>query len=151
MSNARLILILAGVVTAGLFLAYAVLDPMAQACRITKEDHPGIVCARHAEMVLVLTIILSALITLFGTLALPGGQDEDGSYGEQRVRLAIAMSVLVVYLEFFCMSVFWGEGTFNQGMVSTLTNLLMVVIPFYFGASAVAQIAKKNEKGAMSG
>jgi len=31
-------------------------------------------------------------------------------------------------------------------MVETLTNLLMVVIPFYFGASAYAQVAKKKDE-----
>jgi hypothetical protein len=44
---------------------------------------------------------------------------------------------------FFGMGVFWRDGI-NSAMVETLTDLMMVVIPFYFGASAAAQIAKKK-------
>jgi hypothetical protein len=52
------------------------------------------------------------------------------------------MSILVLYLTYFSMAVFWGEG--KNEMVNTLTNLLMVVIPFYFGASAAVQWGQKK-------
>jgi hypothetical protein len=144
MSTFRLGLIVIGVVTLGLFAVYILLDPLSQACSVAKETNRSIVCTRHAEMGLVLTIISAGVLTLFGTLALPGAQDEDGSYREQRIRFSIAITFLVVYLVFFGMAVFWDTGT-NAKMVETLTNLMMVVMPFYFGASAAAQIAKKKE------
>ena len=144
MSSFRLGLTVIVVVTVGLSFVYVVLDPLWQTCQSQKIADPSVVCARYAELVLVLTLISAAVLTLFGTLALRGAQDEGGSFSEQRIRFAIAITVLVVYLVYFGMAVFWTEGT-NQKMVETLTNLMMVVIPFYFGASAVAQIAKKKE------
>lgn len=144
MSIFRLGLTVIVVVTVGLSFVYVVLDPLWQVCQSQKIADPSVVCGRYAELVLVLTLISAAVLTLFGTLALRGAQDEGGSFSEQRIRFAIALTVLVVYLVYFGMAVFWTEGT-NQKMVETLTNLMMVVIPFYFGASAVAQIAKKKE------
>jgi hypothetical protein len=145
MTSFRLGLLVGGVVALGLFLVYAVLDPQWQACQVAKTADPSVVCARHAELALVLTQILAALLTLFGTLALAGGQDETGSFREERIRFSIAISVLVLYLVFFGMAVFWDTGT-NRAMVETLTNLMMVVIPFYFGASAVAQASSKKSR-----
>lgn len=146
MSSSRLGLTVMVVVTVGLLLTYVVLDPLAQQCFAAKQIDPARVCVRHAEYVMVLTLIFSAVLTLFGVLALPNGQDEIGDYREPRIRLAIAMSILVLYLVFFSMAVFWTDPEkMNQKMIDTLTNLMMVVIPFYFGASAVAQMTKRKE------
>lgn len=132
------------VVVGGLSLVYLHLDPVAQACHSQKAADPNVICTRQAELVLVLTLISAAVLTLFGTLAVPG-QDGSSSFSEQRIRLAVLMAVLVLYLVFFGMVIFvTAEGQTNQKMVETLTNLMMVVLPFYFGASAVAQIVKKT-------
>ena len=140
----RLGLIVVAVIMAGLFTVYILLDPLDQACQLAKGDDPKVVCLRHTELALVLTIIVTAIVTLFGTLALPGAQDEKGNFLEQRIRFSIATTILVVYLLLFSMAVFWDSGI-NIPMVETLTNLMMVVIPFYFGASAAAQFAKNKE------
>lgn len=42
-----------------------------------------------------LTLAVTGVTTLFGILALPGGLSEDGSYREQRIRFAIAATLLV--------------------------------------------------------
>jgi hypothetical protein len=143
MNSFRLGLVVCGVVALGLFMVYVVLDPVWQACQVEKSANPSLVCARHAELVLVLTLVFTAVLTLFGTLALPGAQDEGGSFREPRIRFSIAITILVLYLVYFGMAVWWDTGT-NKEMVETLTNLMMVVIPFYFGASAVAQVAQKR-------
>src|SRR6185503_18261872 len=116
------------VILAGLFLVYILLDPSSQACLAEQQTHPGKVCTRHTELALVLTLVITALTTLFGCLALPGSRDPEGNFRESRIRFSIAITVLVLYLVFFGMSVFWTDGA-NKDMVATLTNLLMVVIP----------------------
>ncbi len=148
MSVFRLGLAVIAVVAAGLFLVYGILDPISQACHSLKEANPSVVCGRYAELGMVLTLISTALLTLFGTLALPGAQDQSGAFAEQRIRVAVAMSVLALYIVYFSMAVFWTTPDTNPKMVETLTNLLMVVIPFYFGASAFTQVAKRKDENA---
>ena len=145
MSSFRLGLVVIGIVTVGLFLAYVVLNPLWESCLVANPNPST--CPRHAELALVLTVISAAAVTVFGTLALPGAQDETGSFREPRIRFSIAMTVLVVYLVFFGMAVYWDSGA-NKDMVASLTTLVMVVIPFYFGASAAAQIAAKKDEPA---
>ena len=141
-------LLVVAVIAAGLFLVYVVLDPAARACDVVARaaEQAGkhdVICPRHTELALVLTLICVAVTTLFGTLCVGGNQADQGSFSESRIRLAIALSILVLYLLFFSMAVFWRTDGLNPKMIETLTNLLMVVIPFYFGASAAAQIGKK--------
>lgn len=119
------------IVTIG--FVYAVLDPMAQAC-----DRTGEICPRYVDMVLAILLISSGIATLFGTLAIPGGQNPDGSFREQRIRLSIAMAVFVVYIIYFGMAVLWYEEP--PAIFGTLTDLLKIIVPFYFGSSAVAQV-----------
>ena len=88
----------------------------------------------------------AAVVTLFGTLSMPGAQDKSGSFREPRNRFSVAVTVLVVYLVFFAMAVFWSPDNTNKDLVQTLTNLMMVVIPFYFRASAATQIAAKKDE-----
>jgi hypothetical protein len=133
------------VAAVGVAIAYLVFDPAGQSCHAQIKLNPNLICPRHGEFALVVTLMSVAVITLFGTLAIRGGQDAQGGFTEGRIRLAIAMSLLVLYIVFFSMAVFWAaEGT-NQKMIETLTNLMMVVMPFYFGASAVAQVNKNKE------
>lgn len=139
----RLGLLIIVVVTIGFSVDYLVLDPLSQPCFAAQKTDSSKVCTRHGEMVLVLTYIFTAILTLFGSLALPGAQDENGNFREERIRFSIAISVLVVYLVYFCGAVWWYGGKKNE-MVETLTNLVMVVVPFYFGASAAAQIVQKK-------
>ena len=144
MNSFRLGLMVCGVAVVGLFSAYVILDPVSQACLAQQSTNPRLVCGRYAELALVLTLVFTAVLTLFGTLALPGAQDESGNFREQRIRFSIAITILILYLIYFSMAIFWQTGT-NKDLVATLTNLMMVVIPFYFGASAAAQIAKRRD------
>jgi hypothetical protein len=60
--------------------------------------------------------------TLFGVLALPGGLSDDGSYREQRIRFAIAVTLVVVYFVLFSNAVLWGseKDVINVQMMDTL-------------------------------
>lgn len=150
MTMLRLCAAVVALVIVGVSLIYAVFEPMELACRNAGGLLPGAnvpaslnapICTRYDALAVTLVLILGGTITLFGTMAIPGAQTADGSFSEQRIRLAIAMTVLVVYLVYFGMAVVWGGNL--TPMVGTLTNLVMVVIPFYFGASAAVQWAEK--------
>jgi hypothetical protein len=132
MSITRLGIAVIVVVVIGVSLVYAVFDPLERACS------KGEICPRYVDLMLTLTLIVTGVATLFGTMAMSGAQNPDGSFREQRIRLSIAMTVLVVYLVYFGMAVLWTQHE-TPALVGTLTDLLKITIPFYFGASAFAQ------------
>jgi hypothetical protein len=130
----QLLLILAanaGVLLVGLALAYWVFE--------------------H-DIVLGVILVLIALVTLFGFLGLPGAVGDNGEFRESRIRLAVTASLLVMYLAYFGIVVFLattGSGsTSEERLLPTLTSLLSVVIPFYFGASAAAEISARMKNTA---
>lgn len=94
-----------------------------------------------------LTLAVTGVTTLFGILALPGGLSEDGSYREQRIRFAIAATLLVVYFVLFSNAVLWGAESkdVNKEMMGTLTQLMSIVLPFYFGTSGLVEWGKIRE------
>jgi hypothetical protein len=103
------------------------------------------------------SLVGAAFIVFFGFALLPGTVQEDGSFSESRLRLALCATILVVYLVYFASTVylnptFTKEGkelkTFAADMLPTLTNLLSITLAFYFGSSAVSAVAGKREKQA---
>lgn len=103
-----------------------------------------------------LMLIGATLIAFFGLLGLPNGTTADGSIKESRVRLAIAGSLVIIYLVYFGSVVYLDaspqevdgkavEG-FAETMMPTLTNLLTVTISFYFGATAAIEVADAVSK-----
>ena len=93
-----------------------------------------------------LMLIVVGLATFFGTLALPGGTEPDGTVRERRIRFCIAATLVVIYIVYFGTTAFWKEevSALEKEMISTLTTLLSIVLPFYFGASAAVEIAKRR-------
>ena len=92
-----------------------------------------------------ITLLLSMVITLFGLLALPGGRTDEGIFREERIRFAIAVTLVVVYFVLFCNAVFFAEDKINEDMMDTLTMLMTIVLPFYFGTSGLVEWAKRRE------
>ena len=93
-----------------------------------------------------LTMVVTMLVTLFGVLALPGGLSDDGSYREQRIRFAIAATLVAVYFVLFSNAVLWGNSDqINGKMMDTLTQLMTIVLPFYFGTSGLVEWGKMRE------
>lgn len=145
MTFLRIGIVLVLFVAASYFLIYAVIDPVQSSCNLQRPMDADYVCTRYADLVLSLVVVVSALITLFGALSIEGAKADDGSYKEGRIRLSIALTVLVAYFVYFSLAVFWVEGTYNTQIFETLTNLMMVVIPFYFGSSAAVEWADKRK------
>ena len=110
----------------------------------------GIVATRLFEhsSFLSLMLVLVALVAFFGLLMSPGATNEDGTVREARIRLAIAATLVIVYVVFFGTTVFFRDpkatSGFAEKMLETLTTMLTVVLPFYFGASAVAEYGKRG-------
>ena len=93
----------------------------------------------------------SGIITFFGLLGIP---DKGELFSESRVRLAVCATFLVIYIVYFGSSVYLNPTvtdddkelkTFAKDLFPTLTNLLGIVVAFYFGSSAAVSIAKKKD------
>ena len=98
-----------------------------------------------------LMLIAVGIVTFFGILVLPS--DKDWPPGEARIRLSVTATLLMVYVTYFGTVVFWQEriSELEKEMVSTLTTMLAVVLPFYFGSSVALDIASKRFRGSDAG
>lgn len=87
-------------------------------------------------------------ITFFGFLLLPGNVNEKGVFNESRIRLSITATLIVTYIIFFGAVAFLNnkDEFVSPDLISTLTNMISVTIPFYFGASAAVEIVKLQKK-----
>jgi uncharacterized membrane protein len=110
----------------------------------------GYFLALKSHMAFSILLVLVTLTTYFGFLMLPGGFREETGFTESRIRLAIASTLTLTYLIYFCTVIFFSKGTaeekFNQELLGTLTDLLKIVLPFYFGAAAVSEIVQKRSE-----
>lgn len=103
-----------------------------------------------------LMLIGAAIVTFFGLLALPGGISKDGSILESRIRFAVTGCLIIVYLVHFGSIVYddnllkEDSGSFAISTISTFSNLLVVVISFYFGSTAAIEIADTVSKKGQS-
>jgi hypothetical protein len=95
-------------------------------------------------------LFLTALIAYFGILIVPGGWKEGEGFSESRIRLAITSAFLVVYLAYFSTVIFWSGKEalppLANKMIETLTDLLSIVLPFYFGVTGAVEILKDRSK-----
>ena len=95
-------------------------------------------------------LVLVTLTTYFGFLMLPGGFREETGFTESRIRLAIASTLTLTYLVYFCTVVFFSDSAtqklYNKELLETLTGLLKIVLPFYFGAVAATEVFQKRSE-----
>ncbi len=95
-------------------------------------------------------LILTALIAYFGVLIVPGGGKEGELFSESRIRLAITSSFVMVYFVYLSVVIFWKQDALPPvlalKMVETLTDLLTIVLPFYFGVTGAVEIFKDRSK-----
>lgn len=133
-------LLLAIVVTIGLLVTYYLFDWQ------DLKIQSGAKMSKYwwGWVALSITLMLAMVITLFGLLALPGGRTDKGVFREERIRFAIAATLVVVYLVLFSNAVFFAEGKINKEMMDTLTMLMTIVLPFYFGTSGLVEWAKRR-------
>jgi hypothetical protein len=82
---------------------------------------------------------------------LPGGFAEKTGFSESRIRLAITSTLFITYIVYWGTIIFWSkeglENSYNQKLFETLTDLLGLVLPFYFGATAAVQVAEVIQRG----
>ena len=103
----------------------------------------------QSKMWFSLLLALVALITYFGLLSLPGGFSKEKGFSESRIRFAITSTLTITYLVYFSTVMFSADtdNSVNTNLLATLTNLLGVVIAFYFGSTAVSDyLAKKSNE-----
>lgn len=131
-------------VTLCVSVLYGVFDPMAKECDFVAKT-TDMICPRYVDLVIALILIISAIFTFFGTMSIDGAQNSDGSFREQRIRFSIAASILVTYLIYFGMAIMWGDDPGGSKVFGTFTDLMMVVIPFYFASSAAVEWSKNKD------
>ena len=99
-----------------------------------------------------LMVGLVAIFSFFGFLIVPGGWKDGVGFTEGRVRLAITTALVMLYITYFATGIFWfgtpeaQPSELSRTLFTTLANLLMVVVPFYFGATAATEIAKSHAR-----
>lgn len=84
------------------------------------------------------------IVTFFGFLRLPMGGAPGFSDG--KMRSALTGALVMTYLVYFS-STIWTAGHPSQAdraneLLETLTGLLAIVLPFYFGVTGAVEIAK---------
>lgn len=108
----------------------------------------GYLFAHETRMAFSILFVLVVLITYFGFLMLPGGFRKETGFSESRIRLTIASTLTLTYLIYFCTVTFLSEEYATEmgdmKLLETLTELLKIVLPFYFGAAAASEIIQKR-------
>lgn len=92
-------------------------------------------------------IAIVAIITFFGIFMLPG-RSEESTIKNSRIRFAIAASLVVVYLIYVGIVIFMPGSLTGvaKELFPTITTLLAVVVPFYFGAEVVVKVDEARRK-----
>ena len=82
------------------------------------------------------------IVTFFGLIAAPEGLEKDGSLRESWIRFVITTTLVTVFIVYFSTSGYWNEGVskIQETMITSITNMLGIVLAFYFGATAAVQI-----------
>ncbi len=87
-----------------------------------------------------------ALISFFGFLKL----DRASGVDERSMRLAIAASLIIVYLALLSTFAFWREGRelskAAEPLLNHFTTITGLVIAFYFGASAYTEVMGRRKE-----
>ncbi len=93
-----------------------------------------------------LTMMLAAVgfVTFFGFLSLPTAGGEVGQLTEPRMRIALTAALVLTYLVYFSVAVWRADAgdDLSMELLETLTSMIMVVLPFYFGVTGAVEIAR---------
>ena len=105
---------------------------------------------------LALSVASAGVIAFFGILIISGynkkSSAKPASQTKGIMRRAIAGSLIIVYIVAFSMITFSDsdDHEYNEKVLTHFTNVVMVIIVFYFGSKAVLQyleVKKEQEKG----
>lgn len=100
--------------------------------------------------IIAMTAILLAFTTYFGFVVINQSLDTGWAANIGSMRTAIASSILAIYFFILPVSIFMRPedlSSFGQSMVNNFTTTVGIIIPFYFGASAYAQVHAPKSKG----
>ena len=115
---------------------------------VTMVGLPAAYFLFNHTFVLSLMVIIMGVVTFCGFLMLPGSCDSAGVFDERRIRLAITASIFLTYLTYFGTAVFWNDDSFGglqKELFDSITTLLTILLPFYFGASVAADYLKQKD------
>ena len=97
-----------------------------------------------------MTAFSIAVVTFFGVLRLNrSAPDQALIMDAERLRTALACSLVITYLYIVCFTTFVRSATetggVTQSFIQSFSNVIGIAVAFYFGASAATQIfAGKN-------
>jgi hypothetical protein len=96
---------------------------------------------------LVVMLALVSLITFFGFLSLPVDGQPVNRLTDSALRIALTAALVMTYLVYFSTAVWLSEGegvdaARADDLLSTLTSMIMVVLPFYFGVTGAVEAAR---------
>ena len=87
-----------------------------------------------------------AFVTFFGFLSLPTDGEDVRKLTEPRMRLALTAALVLTYLVYFSVAAWRAEvkttAELPMDLLQTLTTMIMVVLPFYFGVTGAVEIAR---------
>jgi hypothetical protein len=95
---------------------------------------------------------LIAICSFFGIMAVPGGWSENNGFSDGRVRLALTSTLVMLYVVYFATVIFWfnvpeaKQEEIPKALFTTLADMLKIIVPFYFGATAATEIAKSRRE-----
>jgi hypothetical protein len=121
-----------------------------------------VICARAVRfgyieysVIYGLMTALCGLVTYFGLVSDPSAKDSDGMITDKQVRFSITSALLVVFLVYYCTTAYWNEkektSEYFKLMFPAFIQFLMVVLAFYFGASAAVDIFEKKKRKDVAG
>ncbi len=107
----------------------------------------GVIAFGNGVPALVVMLALVSLITFFGFLSLPIDGKAVNSLTDSAVRTALTAALVMTYLVYFSTAVWLSEAegvdpARAENLLSTLTTMIMVVLPFYFGVTGAVEAAR---------
>jgi hypothetical protein len=107
----------------------------------------GVAAFGNGVPALVVMLALVGLITFFGFLSLPIDGQPVNRLTDSAVRTALTAALVMTYLVYFSTAVWLSEGegvdaARANDLLSTLTSMIMVVLPFYFGVTGAVEAAR---------
>jgi hypothetical protein len=98
----------------------------------------------NADFVVGVTAFSIAVVTFFGVTALNRAAQEQQGINDERLRTAIACSLVISYLYMVTFTTFVGNapaiGPVTKEFIQSFSSVVGITIAFYFGASAATQI-----------
>ena len=104
-----------------------------------------------SDSILAIAFLLIALTTFYGFLRLSAPGETEWALTTEKLRNAIAASLIITYLVLMAIAVFFAHQTgelpaITRSMINSFTAIVGVVIAFYFGSSAYIQAKQEKRR-----